>query len=145
MDSQSSRPTASIIYASQSIKRNKAMSMDDTVYVVQRPKENKFGWTPDLSDAGRYGKIKILFEDGDKPQFQPDLAIKKARERLQDFGPNDYILWAGGGDPIAVMIACTIASEMSDEVNILRWERNANAKSTDTQVGFYMPVTLNLG
>ena len=121
------------------------MSVEDTVYVVQRPKENKFGWTPDLSDAARYGKLRILFEDGDKPQFQPDHAIKKARERLEGFGPNDYILWAGGGDPIAVMIACTVASEMSDEINILRWERNQNARASDTQVGFYMPVTLNMG
>ena len=33
------------------------------IYVVTRPRKNKFGWTPDLSDAARYGKMRIVFED----------------------------------------------------------------------------------
>jgi len=40
-----------------------------TVYLVQRPRENKFGWTPDLTDATRYGSMKVIFEPNEKPQF----------------------------------------------------------------------------
>ena len=39
------------------------------VYVVNRPVINKFGWTPDLTDASRYGKLEIIFEPEDKPQL----------------------------------------------------------------------------
>ena len=31
------------------------------VFVVNRPIRNKFGWTPDLSDASRYGSIEVVF------------------------------------------------------------------------------------
>jgi hypothetical protein len=113
-----------------------------SVFIVTRPRENKFGWTPDLTDAARYGKIVIIFEADDKPQFEPQKAIRKAREILEGFGPKDFILWPGGGDPIAVMIACMIASEESEVVNILRWERNFD-EIRDRRKGWYMPVKLN--
>jgi hypothetical protein len=67
---------------------------------------------------------------------------EKAREILEGFGPKDFILWPGGGDPIAVMIACMIASEESEVVNILRWERNFD-EIRDRRKGWYMPVKLN--
>jgi hypothetical protein len=51
-----------------------------SVFIVTRPRENKFGWTPDLTDAARYGKIVIIFEADDKPQFEPQKAIRKARK-----------------------------------------------------------------
>ena len=116
----------------------------NTVYIVTRPRENKFGWTPDLSDASRYGKLKIIFEPEDKPQFEPSKAIGTARKQMKGFNPDDYLLWAGGGDPIAVMVACMIASEESDEVNVLRWERNFDEGDRDRRKGWYMPVKLNL-
>ena len=43
--------------------------MDNTVYIVTRPTENKFGWTPDLTDAARYGKMQVVFEPDTRPQF----------------------------------------------------------------------------
>ena len=114
------------------------------VYVVNRPTINKFGWTPDLSDASRYGKLEIIFESNEQPQFLPAPSIKKARRILEDFSPEDYILWAGGGDPIAVMICCMIASEKSPTVNVLRWERNIESGGRDRRKGWYMPVALEL-
>ena len=116
----------------------------NTVYIVTRPRENKFGWTPDLSDAARYGKLKIIFEPEDKPQFEPSKAVDTARKQMEGFSPDDYLLWAGGGDPIAVMVACMIASEESDEVNVLRWERNFDEGERDRRKGWYLPVKLNL-
>jgi hypothetical protein len=114
------------------------------VFVINRPIKNKFGWTPDLSDATRYGSMEVIFEPEDKPQFLPGPCLQKARKAMKDFGPEDYILWPGGGDPIAVMIVCMIAGEMSFKVNVLRWERNNDEGERDRRKGWYMPVTLEL-
>ena len=122
----------------------KEYKMNNTVYIVSRPRENKFGWTPDLTDAARYGKLKIVFEPEDKPQFNPTKAIDTARKAMEGFNPDDFLLWPGGGDPIAVMVACMIAAEESEEVNILRWERNFNEGERDRRKGWYLPVKLNL-
>jgi hypothetical protein len=114
------------------------------VYVVNRPVRNKFGWTPDLSDAARYGALEVVFEASDQPQFVPAPSIRKAREIMKDFSPEDYLLWPGGGDPIAVMICCMIASEKSPTVRVLRWERNMEEGERDRRKGWYMPVALEL-
>jgi hypothetical protein len=114
------------------------------VYVVNRPQKNKFGWTPDLSDASRYGALEVVFESNDKPQFIPVPMIQKARRIMKDFSPEDYILWPGGGDPIAVMVVVAIASELSPIVRILRWERNIEEGERDRRKGWYMPVALEL-
>ena len=114
------------------------------VYVVNRPVKNKFGWTPDLTDASRYGAIEVIFEPNEKPQFLPGPSIQKAKKILKNFGSEDYLLWPGGGDPIAVMIVCMIASEMSPTVRVLRWERNMEEGERDRRKGWYMPVALEL-
>jgi len=114
------------------------------VYVVTRPRENKFGWTPDLTDATRYGALEAVFEPNEKPQFLPSPSIQKARRVMKDFSSEDYLLWPGGGDPIAVMIACMIASEMSPTVRVLRWERNKDEGERDRRKGWYMPVALEM-
>lgn len=114
------------------------------VYVVNRPVKNKFGWTPDLSDASRYGTLEIIYEPNDKPQFLPGPCIQKARRIMKDFSSEDYLLWPGGGDPIAVMISCMIASEKANTVNVLRWERNKEEGERDRRKGYYMPVALEL-
>ena len=114
------------------------------VYIVQRPKMNKFGWVPDLTDASRYGKLIPIFEDNDNPQFLPGPSIQKARRILKSFSPEDYILWPGGGDPTAVMIVSMIAGEISPIVNVLRWERNIEQGGRDRRIGWYMPLTLEL-
>ena len=114
------------------------------VYVVNRPVKNKFGWTPDLTDASRYGAIEVIFEPNEKPQFLPGPSIQKAKKILKNFGSEDYLLWPGGGDPIAVMIVCMIASEMSPLVRVLRWERNMEEGERDRRKGWYMPVPLEL-
>jgi hypothetical protein len=115
-----------------------------TVYIVQRPMENKFGWTPDLTDASRYGDMEVVFEASDKPQFLPGPSLHKARKAMKDFGPEDYLLWAGGGDPVAVMICSMVAAERSKIVRFLRWERNREEGVRDRRKGWYMPVALEL-
>jgi hypothetical protein len=115
-----------------------------TVYIVQRPRENKFGWTPDLTDASRYGALEVVFEEADRPQFLPGPSLHKARTKMKNFSPEDYLLWAGGGDPIAVMICSIIAGENSPIVRFLRWERNRDEGVRDRRKGWYMPVALEL-
>jgi hypothetical protein len=115
-----------------------------TVYIVNRPAQNKFGWVPDLTDAARYGTLEIVFEAGDNPQFIPGPSIQKARRIMKEFSAEDYILWPGGGDPIAVMIVVAIASEKSPTVRVLRWERNKEEGDRDRRKGFYMPVALEI-
>ncbi len=114
------------------------------VYVVNRPVKNKFGWVPDLSDAARYGSLEVIFEPNDKPQFLPGPSVQKARRIMKDFSSEDYLLWPGGGDPIAVMISCMIASEKANTVRVLRWERNLEEGERDRRKGWYMPVALEL-
>ena len=114
------------------------------VYIVQAPRENKFGWVPDLTDASRYGTFEIVFEVNDRPQFLPGPMLHKARKIMKDFGPEDYLLWAGGGDPIAVSICSMIAAEKSPTVRFLRWERNKDEGVRDRRKGWYMPVALEL-
>jgi len=114
------------------------------VYVVNRPVKNKFGWVPDLSDASRSGALEVIFEPNDKPQFLPGPSVQKARRIMKDFSSEDYLLWPGGGDPIAVMISCMIASEKANTVRVLRWERNMEEGERDRRKGWYMPVALEL-
>ena len=114
------------------------------VYVVNRPVKNKFNWTPDLTDATRYGALEIIFEPDDKPQFIPVPMIQKARRIMKDFSAEDYLLWPGGGDPIAVMIGCMISAELAPTVRVLRWERIMEEGSRDRRKGWYMPVALEL-
>ena len=114
------------------------------VYIVQRPKMNKFGWVPDLTDASRYGKLVPIFEDNDNRQFLPGPSIQKARRIMKNFSPEDFLLWPGGGDPTAVMIVSMIAGEVSPIVNVLRWERNIEQGGRDRRIGWYMPLTLEL-
>jgi hypothetical protein len=113
-----------------------------TVYIVQRPSKNKFGWTPDLTDASRYGSLEIVFEPDDRPQFLPGPSYQKAKNILKDFGPDDYLLWPGGGDPIAVAICSMVAGEYSPVVRFLRWERNREEGVRDRRKGWYMPVAI---
>lgn len=115
-----------------------------TVYIIQRPRENKFGWTPDLTDASRYGAMEVVFEANDRPQFLPGPMVHKARKVMKDFGPDDYLLWPGGGDPIAVSICSMVAAERSPTVRFLRWERNRDEGVRDRRKGWYMPVALEL-
>jgi len=119
-------------------------SVTSTVYIVTRPTENKFGWTPDLTDASRYGKFSVIFEPEDRPQFSPAAAITTARNAMDGFSQDDFLLWPGGGDPIAVMIACMVAAEESEIVNVLRWERNFDEGERDRRKGWYMPVKMNM-
>ena len=116
-----------------------------SVYIVQRPVQNKFGWVPDLSDATRYGTLNVVFEPQDKPQYLPGPSLHKARSKMKNFCDSDYLLWGGGGDPIAVACVTAVATLLcTKSITFLRWERNIEQGVRDRRKGWYMPVSIPL-
>lgn len=125
-------------------------SVDKRVFVVSRPTVNKFGFTPNLSSAQQYGRLEIVFEQSDNPQFLPGPAVRKAFRVLRDFDcQRDAVLWAGGGDPTAVGICFAVLSSVTAAqrpqiITMLRWERTLTDNGRDRKSGFYVPVPIEL-
>jgi hypothetical protein len=102
--------------------------MDDksTVYVVQQPmkRDQETGeLVPrfDISPASAYGNIEFLLNDGRAP-LNPAPMIHTMRQKLKDFGDEDYLLPMG--DPTAMAAATMLASQYNQgRVNVLRWDR----------------------
>lgn len=106
------------------------------VYLVQAPQGKK---TPeggrstiDVSSAAKFGELRVLLEDGDVI-LSLEKEIGKLREKLVDFGDDDYLLLIG--DPVGIGMAVVIAAEMNrGRVKVLRWmKRNL----------CYIPLSLN--
>ena len=101
---------------------------DKIVYLIQ---ENPY---ISVLSANEYGKIVTLFESGTQIMFSPQPAIRKLKRKLKDFSDDDYLLLMG--DPVAMGIACAIASEMNrGRIQCLKWDRMENR---------YYPVKFNL-
>tara|TARA_R100001015_G_C4635048_1_gene203257 strand:- start:3 stop:356 length:354 start_codon:yes stop_codon:yes gene_type:complete len=98
-----------------------------TVFVVQVD-NNK-----DLSDAKQYGKLQAVFGNPRKP-YVTDMMINKARNVLEAWQDGDYLLMLG--DPTLCGVCMAIASEYTDNVDILSWDRNTFS---------YVPQEWNFG
>lgn len=123
-----------------------------TVFVVQRPQlrtDPKTGKTYDLdlSSAGHYGKIEFVFETTDRPSQMPGPMLEKARGIMGSFGPDDFLLWAGG-DPCAFMICTGVAANANRGViQWLRWDRQPFNRAEGRPIrpsGSYLPTTVRL-
>ena len=124
------------------------MSHQPRVFITQRPRPNKNGWTPDFTPATKYGALHFIFESEDQPWRTPAQAMAHAEQVLRDFNPShDYILWPQTGDP-AAMWATLISLVMNEDITSIRflyWERERSGDGTRTQGrGFYTPVTFTL-
>lgn len=86
-----------------------------TVYVVQVD-NNK-----DLSDAKRYGRLRAVFSNPRKPYDTPNL-VAKARRVLENWQDGDYLLMVG--DPTLCAVCMTTVCDISDNLNVLSWDRN---------------------
>jgi hypothetical protein len=95
-----------------------------SVFVIQKPRPGGVKKiTYDLSPALDFGTFVYIFESSDQPGLTPVPAMHKALKALQDFGENDYLLWAGG-DPCAFAIGVMAAANANNGViQFLRWER----------------------
>jgi len=97
------------------------------VYVVQE------ALGKNILPAEDFGDLEVLLPPGNIV-LSPVPTIKKLRDKLKDFGDNDYLLLIG--DPAAIGIACMVASDTNGgKVNMLKWDR---------QELRYYPVTVDL-
>lgn len=118
------------------------------VFVIQRPKPNTKGWTPNLTPAAQYGSIRYIFEPEDQVTAKTTWAMNRAESVLEDFCcERDFILWPYTGDPAAFMATMLVLGQMSDDVpfvNALVWERNLVNGQRSKDNGFYSPVRFDL-
>ena len=76
----------------------------------------------DLSDAERYGDLKDVFSTTPR-SISPDKLIAHAREVLDRWRDGDSLLAIG--DPMITAICVTVLSEYTDNIPLLRWDRNS--------------------
>src|SRR5689334_17698838 len=94
------------------------------VFVAQMPhrmNERSGALEPrfDLSTAERYGRVEFLLSPTARP-FNPGPIVAELREKLSDYGDEDYLLLVG--NPCIMGWACAIAADFNDgKVNILQW------------------------
>lgn len=75
----------------------------------------------DLTPAREYGNLVVLLSAG-PVLIDPEYAVKKLREQLNDFRHDDWLLCLG--DPVAIAAASAIVAEVNDGViPVLVWDR----------------------
>lgn len=115
------------------------------VFVVQQPKPNNAGWTPNLGPATLYGRIVYVFEGSDNPKDDTKAAMRKATSALASFDPEqDFVVWPYTGDPAGAWAVMLVLGNMDiDYVNVLYWDRKLEngRRSGD---GFYTPIRFDL-
>lgn len=117
------------------------------VFITQKPKANREGWTPDLSPASHYGAIHFIFDTSERASNDPSTAMRIATLRLFSFdSERDYIVWPATGDP-----ACLYATMMVllsvlrvPKIQFLYWERRIIEGERSKTEGFYTPLTFHV-
>lgn len=114
-----------------------------TVFVIHRPMHRENANSYDVSSAVEHGPLEYIFEDGFSPYRDPERAEKIAWEKLKNFGPGDFLLWAGG-DPAGMLIVGMVAAFRTDgNVRFLRWDRERDKETRKLIGGRYVPVELS--
>lgn len=80
----------------------------------------------DVEPAKRYGEVTFLLGPRAKP-YDPEAVIEELREKLKDFGTDDFILPIG--NPLFIGWATAIANHFSDTVAMLYWNRKTRQYS----------------
>lgn len=115
------------------------------VFVVQQPRPNNAGWTPNLSPAAAYGTIHYVFDGSDRPKDDTRQAMIKAAQRLMEFDPEtDFVVWPYTGDPAGAWAVMLVLGNMDiDFIRVLCWERKLE-NGERTGDGFYTPIQFDL-
>lgn len=71
-----------------------------------------------LESAREFGQIVEILSPSAKP-FVPEPVIRDIRQKLSDFGPDDYLLLIG--NPALIGFVVAIASQRSS-VRLLQWD-----------------------
>lgn len=86
-----------------------------TVFIVQESPGKDFAL------AHTFGDVQVLLEPGDVT-LSSAVTVRKLKAMLKDFSDEDYLLLMG--DPVAIGIATTIASNVNNgRVKLLKWSR----------------------
>lgn len=73
----------------------------------------------DLTPAEEFGELTDLLSPTAAP-FNPEPVLKELREKLADFGDDDYLLLVG--NPVLIGFATAVAASANDgRVNLLQW------------------------
>ena len=98
------------------------------VYVVQEVKGRN------ILSAKEFGELKLLLPEGSQIVLSAAPTVRKLRAKLKDFCDEDYLLLIG--DPAAIGIACSIASDVNrGRYKCLKWDK---IEST------YYPIEIDL-
>lgn len=100
------------------------------IYVVQNVcrKTHSGAIVPvhDITSAEEFGEVVHLLGPTTMP-FEPEKVISVLRDKLQDFGEDDYLLPIG--NPLFIGWATALANHYSDTVKMLYWNRKKKAYS----------------
>lgn len=78
--------------------------------------------THNISPAMQFGEIVILLPHNTQIAFSTVPVVRKLRRKLMDFNDSDYLLLTG--DPVAIGLACAIASfNNGGRYTALKWDR----------------------
>lgn len=95
-----------------------------TVYVVQNALHRDFRTGElvpkfDYGPAEEFGQVEFLLNDAARP-FVLAPIIEELQDKLQHFGPSDYLLLTG--NPTLLGLAFAIAADFNDgNIRVLQW------------------------
>lgn len=94
-----------------------------TVYVVQDHRRynrdtGEYESAHDLSPAEEFGELRYLLTPTAAP-WAAESILRDLRERLADFGEEDYLLL--NGNPILIGLATAVAADLVGTVTFLQW------------------------
>ena len=86
------------------------------VYVVQEVKGRN------ILSAKEFGELKLLLPEGSQIVLSAAPTVRKLRAKLKDFCDEAYLLLIG--DPAAIGLACSIASDFNrGRYKCLKWDK----------------------
>jgi hypothetical protein len=101
--------------------------------VLVRSLEGDFVRKFDLTSAERFGALEVLVSSA-QSMFSSVPVVRQLRERLADFGEDDYLLPIG--DPSVMAAAAMVAGARNNgRIKILKWDRRG---------GCYVPVQVDI-
>tara|TARA_R110000868_G_scaffold86362_1_gene242312 strand:+ start:146 stop:421 length:276 start_codon:yes stop_codon:yes gene_type:complete len=81
-----------------------------------------------------YGKMEVLLPSNTQIAFSTVPAIRRLRNKLREYGNNDFLLLTG--DPVAIGLACSIAALYNaGRYTALKWDRREKV---------YIPVRIDI-
>jgi hypothetical protein len=81
-----------------------------------------------------YGTMEVLLPSNTQIAFSTVPAIRRLRNKLREYGNNDFLLLTG--DPVAIGLACSIAALYNaGRYTALKWDRREKV---------YIPVRIDI-